>query len=309
MKRFLWVIFFILILITVLSYALVPGTIGIRHTQKVEVSDSQLQRYLLYPARWAAWWPQKNKGEKGFIANGVLFHPQNATSSGIRVDAGSGARIFPTYIEYGVTGDRQAQIIWTAEIPAGIDPFTRISRYFHARKLSGAIQAGLISAADFLNDEKKVYGVPLRVEQVRDTLVLTARTKSDHYPSVKEYYGLIGKLREVIRRQNAHALDSPMLNVTFLDSSYQVSAGIPVDRNIAGQRDGIFTSKLIRGNILTTTISGGQQQVDAGLQTLKQYMDDHRLISPAIPFQLLLTNRVQQPDSTRWITKIYYPIF
>ena len=30
-------------------------------------------------------------------------------------------------------------------------------------------------------------------------------------------------------------------------------------------------------------------------------------MSPAIPFESLITNRLEEPDTSKWVTKIYYP--
>jgi hypothetical protein len=41
---------------------------------------------------------------------------------------------------------------------------------------------------------------------------------------------------------------------------------------------------------------------------MKAYMKDFKLTSPAMPFELLVTNRANEPDTSKWVTKIYYPI-
>jgi hypothetical protein len=33
------------------------------------------------------------------------------------------------------------------------------------------------------------------------------------------------------------------------------------------------------------------------------------LSTPAIPYQSIITNRLTETDTTKWITKIYQPIF
>jgi hypothetical protein len=66
---------------------------------------------------------------------------------------------------------------------------------------------------------------------------------------------------------------------------------------------------MIAGNILVAEVKGGPYTVTNAFNSLHDYVTDHDLQSPAIPFQSLITNRLQQPDSTKWITKIYYPIY
>jgi hypothetical protein len=42
---------------------------------------------------------------------------------------------------------------------------------------------------------------------------------------------------------------------------------------------------------------------------MENYARDHKKQSPAIPYQLLVTNRLTEADTTKWITQINYPVF
>ena len=44
------------------------------------------------------------------------------------------------------------------------------------------------------------------------------------------------------------------------------------------------------------------------MKQMEQYVSDHKYVRIAIPFQSLVTDRMNEPDSSKWITKIYYPI-
>jgi hypothetical protein len=41
---------------------------------------------------------------------------------------------------------------------------------------------------------------------------------------------------------------------------------------------------------------------------MELYISDHERVPPAIPFLSLVTNRMLEPDSSKWITLIYYPV-
>src|SRR6266487_3596951 len=40
---------------------------------------------------------------------------------------------------------------------------------------------------------------------------------------------------------------------------------------------------------------------------IEKYMDDHFLSAPAIPFEILITDRNKEADTSKWETKIFYP--
>jgi hypothetical protein len=37
-------------------------------------------------------------------------------------------------------------------------------------------------------------------------------------------------------------------------------------------------------------------------------VQDHQRVAPAIPFQSLVTDRTKQPDTSKWVTRLYWPI-
>jgi len=76
------------------------------------------------------------------------------------------------------------------------------------------------------------------------------------------------------------------------------------------QSEGKFQlKKMVLGNILMAEVKGGVHIVMKGENELTNYMDDYKKLSPAIPFQSLITDRQLETDSSKWVTRLYYPIF
>ncbi len=67
--------------------------------------------------------------------------------------------------------------------------------------------------------------------------------------------------------------------------------------------------KMVLGKILMAEIKGGEHTIIKGEEELTNYVNDYKKISPAIPFQSLVTNRQQESDTSKWVTRLYYPIF
>jgi hypothetical protein len=83
---------------------------------------------------------------------------------------------------------------------------------------------------------------------------------------------------------------------------------IPLLKDIPSSEE--FTiKKMILGNILETIVIGDRQTITNGFESLKNYASDYRKLAPAIPFQSLLTNRLQEKDSTKWKTRLSYPVY
>jgi len=62
------------------------------------------------------------------------------------------------------------------------------------------------------------------------------------------------------------------------------------------------------GFILEGEVKNGPYTIDAAMEQLEVYRADHQYTSPAIPYQLLVTDRLKETDTSKWITKLYYPI-
>jgi hypothetical protein len=62
------------------------------------------------------------------------------------------------------------------------------------------------------------------------------------------------------------------------------------------------------GNILITEIKGGSASIDKAFKEMENYVSDYRRTPPAIPFQSLVTDRMKEPDTSKWITRIFYPV-
>ena len=75
--------------------------------------------------------------------------------------------------------------------------------------------------------------------------------------------------------------------------------------------DTVFSVKrmLKNGNILVAEITGGKNTVDSAYETDGYYM--HLIINITMLlflFNQLVTDRMKVADTTKWVTRIYYPI-
>jgi hypothetical protein len=62
------------------------------------------------------------------------------------------------------------------------------------------------------------------------------------------------------------------------------------------------------GNILAAEVKGGPHTIGRGFEVIEKYTEDHNRIAPAMPFQSMVTDRRREPDTSRWITKLYLPV-
>ena len=131
-----------------------------------------------------------------------------------------------------------------------------------------------------------------------------------HYPSTEEVYALINKLRTALNKEHIDSSGYPMLNVSKPDIvNYVVRVAIPVHQAITETND-IRIKRMVPGNIMISeNITGGPHSVSVAFKAMDAYVGDYQKTIPAIPFQSLITDRSVEADTSKWITKIYYPVY
>jgi hypothetical protein len=77
---------------------------------------------------------------------------------------------------------------------------------------------------------------------------------------------------------------------------------------VVPENGAVLFRRMVPGNILVTEVTGGQATVDDGFRQLEFFLSEHSLTSPGMPFQSLVTDRLAEKDTSKWITKLYYPI-
>jgi hypothetical protein len=63
----------------------------------------------------------------------------------------------------------------------------------------------------------------------------------------------------------------------------------------------------MKDRFLKTEVVGGPFTIESAHTAIEKYMNDRFLSAPAIPFELLITDRRQEPDTTKWKTTIFHP--
>ena len=159
----------------------------------------------------------------------------------------------------------------------------------------------------FISDPKNVYGISIFRGSTTDTLLLCTKYKSKTYPTTNEIYNYLNPVKESIQRQHAQISGFPMINITRSeDNSFETQVAIPTDRLLTA-KDPLFVRRMVPGNFMICEVKGGNYTINEGLKQLEYFMNDYRKTQMAIPFQSLITDRMKERDSSRWITRLYMP--
>jgi hypothetical protein len=189
------------------------------------------------------------------------------------------------------------------------NPFKRLQAYLKAKKINRDMDLILQKMQSFYSLSENIYGFDIKKALVMDSILIQTSGISKGYPSTAFIYGLIDKLKNYSNSNNATITGYPMLNIKPLDSiNFEAKLALPLDRPLPGSGDILQKRMLGMGNILVTEVKGGNAISAKAFLQIQKYAEDYQRLAPAIPFYSLVTDRMQQPDSSKWITKIYFPV-
>lgn len=301
MKKWILGIVILLILAIASVYVFIPSSLAISSVRVLHSTATGSFRSISEKKKWAQWFPQSLDAANYKIGNTLV----NTVHVDIKHD---GEVINSTMFLLPFTNDSTA-IQWKCQLNSSNNPFTRIKQYQKAVAVKKEMDQILNNLTSFVEKPENVYGFKFEYTTYTDTLLLATKTNSNAYPTVEEVYHQVNSIRARIAQQNATQTGQPLINVTRYDSShFQYMVAIPVNRALENHQQ-FFFRRMIPGRFLTTEIKGGQSTVKEALYQMQAYIFDYRKTAMAIPFESYITDRQAEPDSTKWITRIYTPVF
>ena len=313
MKRiFLGLTVFLFLLIATV-YAFIPGKLTVSSASSFKANQESVYRFLINDSNWQKWWPGTiSKSSRGSLLFrykdydfqiGQIFY--NVIQLKIGKDNNSSSSLLKI-IPYSVDS---IGVELSSDLNSRQDPISRISAYSRARKIKHVLDDIVLAIQKYTGNLRNIYGISINKEKVQYQYVLSEKKSFTHYPTTEDVYEIIERLRNYIGRSGAKELFWPMLNIKHTESiGYIAQVGIPVDRELP-QKENITSKWMMKGgNILSGQVTGGPKQIDEAIKQMEMYIRDYQRSIIAIPFQMLITDRTKEPDSTKWITRIYYPV-
>lgn len=308
MKKWIIAVAICMVVLTSLLFIFIPGTIVVNKSIVIENNLKGLKRVLSADTNWHKWWPGI-AAEKGLLLSNNSYSVTDVAFSSIfitvkhsNLDTKSSLTFIPVTIY-------STELDWEIQVPTSLNPIKRLQTYLFTRTLQKDMPVLLSNMKQYYTSNASLYNLDIRREIVDDSTMISTFDSTRGYPSTEKIYSLIDKLRVYIGSQQAVATDSPMLNIFSRDNkTFFTRVAFPTNKTLPSKGDIAFRKMLYGGNILTALVKGAPGKADIAIGTMENYLSDFELESPAIPFYSLVTNRLAERDSTKWITKIYYPV-
>ncbi len=303
----------LLIVICAVAFFTIPKQLVVSTIMKMPVNTDGLFRKLSDEKSWQQWWPGQVDTGSGkaytFTAGKFNFTLTEVLYRSFKINISKNGRTDSSLMQIIPLGKDSVVINWTTKIETGNNPFTRMFRYLRASSLKGKTIDILTALQVYSSQTKNLYGVDIKKEIVTIEFMVKTSKDFDHYPNTGDIYTMVDEAANYITSQNGEAGGKPMLNITSADSvHYKAQVAIPVKQPIAGN-DSFATKAMFKGgNILTAEVTGGVKKVEASVAGFNQYILDYEKTMMAMSFQMLITDRRKETDSTKWVTALYYPV-
>ncbi len=293
-------------------YLLIPSVIDVNNEISINVNRKGFYRKITDQNNWQHWWPHKNDTfnvSMVYSYDGFQYKIVDKLITSIIILINKKPLQGTTALDIMPQQDDSVRVVWHGKFLASANPFTRIKIFYECKRLQKDMNIILQEMKGFFSDPVNVYGYNIKQVPVLDSTLVSTYAISKGYPTEDLIYGLIGELKNYASSKSAVASGYPMLNISTDDSiSYFTRVALPVNKKLSDQGNISYRWMLGGGNILMTDVVGGPHAIAKAMIEMENYVDDHKRIAPAIPFQSLITDRSSMKDTAQWKTRIYWPV-
>ncbi|MDB5032721.1 GyrI-like domain-containing protein [Mucilaginibacter sp.] len=276
----------------------------------IATTEGHVFDFLTNKGKWPMWWPGTiNSTGQEYCFNSSRFAIKKISNSEVYLATYTNSSQINTRISFIAADKSRVKVRWQGETALSYNPIKRVMQIRDIDVTERQITAILKHLKEFLENDKNVYHIDVKLTRVKDSVVLAKQIIMNEYPGADKIYPMINILKKQIKQHGAVVIDSPMLNINQTGkNSFAVMVGIPINKEIVAG-NGSYINKMVLGNILIASVNGGPNTVRNAVKQLANYRRDYGLISPAMPFESLATNRITQKDTSKWVTNLYYPIY
>jgi hypothetical protein len=317
MKKILIAISALLLIVLGAIYVLIPDELMTSHSVTINTNNKNVYNYLKEPEKIKKWWPGTMTVEddttssvgsfyyenQSFVFKDLLY---NSILTGIEKD---GIKNESNIIVVPVKTDTTTAV-WESKLVLSKNPLSRVRQYYQVKNAKSSMSVILNSLKKFLDNNEHIYGFPIIMENIKDTLYIAHTLVQANYPSDLLITTSLAKLRSYVQAAGEVETGFPIMTVSRIgDNKLNIVFGIPIKTRITETKDFALKTMPGTGHAVTTTATGGQYNVLKGLEAISQYEADFMLSQPIVPFISFVTDRSKETDSTKWVTKIWGPVY
>ena len=309
MKKWLFVT--ILLFGCGLLYYFLPNNIVENKTKTISVNAKAFSRTIRDDNNWIKWWPgfKSDNISTSFTYNDNTYTVVEKRYTSLVVNIQNATDLFTTELIFTPVNKDSVMLTWNGKVLSRITVFNKLKLYMLAKSIKKDMGSIMDKMQEFYSNEENIYGLAIKKELVIDSLLISTSVQTTTFPNNQTIYGMIEKLKIYAKANSALQTNPPMLNIYTTDSiHYKIQVALPLNKKLSDKNDIVYRWMLGGGNILTTDVKGGYYTINNGFSAMENYVKDHERVAPAIPFQQLITDRKIESDTSKWLTRLCWPV-
>ncbi|MFN5361483.1 MAG: hypothetical protein ACK5B4_00275, partial [Bacteroidota bacterium] len=263
-------------------------------SKTVACSPDAVSRLFLSTENWSKWLPGKKVNDSTYEIYGNNYRIEKVLLNGFHALQDEGAAIDFSFTP-AVKNETQLNVSISNWEEKNI-----LSKAWNliTKKDQRTADKLLNDISSFFAETKNVYGIDIIKGRVEHIYWVSTQKDFDHLPNTEETYKIIDTLEKFLAAEQLAPLGQPILHIRPLDEkSFQLMTALPVERPI--QPTDLFRNKsMAPGFLLKADVKGGLSSIEASEREMENYARDNHKQSPAIPYQLLVTDRRKEADTT-----------
>lgn len=309
MKKWLLIIPAIVTAAFASVYVIIPNQLNIVQITPVNCTPNGAYRVLTNTNKWQHWWPGPQSNSNTFHYNSGSFSVTQELRNTLDILIQQHHLMPISTLHVFPAGGDSCSINWQCSIATGKNPLLRIEHYQEAVALKKDMDSVLRHFKTYVEKKENVYDISFKETAFRDSFLISMKSVQKEYPTIATVYSSINALKKYSATHQATQTGSPLINLTPVSPvGYQLMTALPVNRQVK-ESGPFFNQRIPLNRFLVTRVQGGNASVDNALHQFQLYIQDYQRTVMALPFQQLITDRSAEPDTSKWITDIYYPLF
>lgn len=207
-----------------------------------------------------------------------------------------------------VKTDEGTTVTWTNEGKLGW-PVMRLMDFFKGfdSMMGPDFEKGLAKLKTVVESSSN-YTYNIQEKEVSATTIAVIRNKVN----MGEIGDILGKsygaIQEYISKQGANMAGYPMAITLAWDSlSWDFEAAIPIDKAIKGN-DKIQVKPSYAGKVIYLSYMGPYEKTYVAYTELESYKKEKGYTDNGGPWEVYVTDPTTEPDTSKWVTEIYFPV-
>lgn len=298
-------------LVLISIYVFIPHKIMVSKTVFINCTLTAAYRFLSDESKIEKWWPtnESNKETNNLNYKNRSYRLEQKFYNSVQIAMQDDKARLASKVNIFTLPNGLIAVEWGCAIDSSLNPIKKITDYLHGKNIQRDFSDILQSLKLFLEKKENVYGFSVQQISTTDTVLISTKWISSTKPFTAEIYNHIGAIKKYILSEGRTQTSYPLLNITKQESGmYQTMVAVPINKPLKGNIE-FIPKRMVPGIFLVCEIRGGEQSIDNAFEQMNLYLDDYRKVLVAIPFQVMVTDRSTETDTSKWITKIYYPIY